>query len=123
MGSSKANEQVDSVGWGVCSLLAAARESCHRLVNSANIDLDVGRRLRLLREDAGLRIDELAPAADLAPSSLVAIEEGKLRPTPLTLARLAALLEAPMTALFDDSLAEAVVATRVTSRTKSANDP
>jgi|ERR1700722_12057422 transcriptional regulator with XRE-family HTH domain len=45
----------------------------------------VGRRLRELRVSSGISLDELARQADLRPSALVAIEEGRARPSVATL--------------------------------------
>lgn len=57
----------------------------------------IGRTLRMLREEAGVSIDELAALADLAPAALEAIEAGELVPSRSVAARLTAAVASHIT--------------------------
>jgi transcriptional regulator with XRE-family HTH domain len=86
---------------------------------NSKLNQDVGRRIRLLRESAGMQIIQLAPLVDLSPSDLIAIEEGRMRPRPETVVRLTQELKVPIGAFFDDSRAQEHIS--ATSK-KSADD-
>jgi transcriptional regulator with XRE-family HTH domain len=63
--------------------------------------VDVGERLRILREQRGLSQRALAAASDLSPNALSQIERGNVSPSVSTLNRLAAALGVPITAFFE----------------------
>lgn len=62
--------------------------------------VDVGARLRALREERRLSIKGLAEASGLAVNTLSLIEHGKSSPSVSTLQQLAAALRVPITAFF-----------------------
>lgn len=62
--------------------------------------VDVGARLRVLREAQRLSIKALAEASGLAVNTLSLIERGKSSPSVSTLQQLAAALRVPITAFF-----------------------
>lgn len=70
----------------------------HRI--SADQPVDVGARLRALREGRRLSIKALAEASGLAVNTLSLIEHGKSSPSVSTLQQLAAALRVPITAFF-----------------------
>jgi len=63
--------------------------------------VDVGNRLRVLREERGLSQRGLATASDLSPNALSQIERGNVSPSVSTLNRLASALGVPITAFFE----------------------
>ncbi len=89
---------------------------------------EVGRALRLLREDAGLSQAELARRADIGKSQLSKYESGKELPKLATLARLLEGLETePLTFFYSAHLfehrAELAPATLLVTTTKPYEDP
>lgn len=66
----------------------------------------MGRNLRRLRLERGLTQEALAHDADIAPSFLSQIENGKRSPTVTMLQTLATALHSPVVALFDDGKAQ-----------------
>lgn len=62
--------------------------------------LDVGARLRALREERGLSIRSLAVRSRLAVNTLSLIENGKTSPSVSTLQQLARAMDIPITAFF-----------------------
>jgi transcriptional regulator with XRE-family HTH domain len=63
-------------------------------------DVDVGGRLRALREARQLSIRALAEASDLAVNTLSLIENGRTSPSVSTLQQIAVALSLPITAFF-----------------------
>lgn len=66
--------------------------------------IDVGDRLRVLREQKGLSQQALAAASNLSPNALSQIERGGVSPSVSTLNQLANALGMPITAFFGESL-------------------
>lgn len=67
-------------------------------------EVNVGARLRALRERRGLTIRALAARSGLAINTLSLIEHGKTSPSVSTLQQLARALDAPITAFFSDPI-------------------
>jgi len=76
------------------------------LISSAQHEVNVGRRIRQLRKEAGLSIRALAEASDLNVNTLSLIENGRTSPSVSTLQRLAAPLKIPLTAFFEADVPE-----------------
>lgn len=66
---------------------------------------DLGRRLKEVRIRAGLTLRELARQADVSPSLISQIENGKSQPSVATLYTFSRLLHVSVDELFDDSAA------------------
>ncbi len=64
------------------------------------ISIDVGARLRALREERGLSLRALARKSGLSANALSMIERGRTSPSVSTLYKLAAALQVPVTAFF-----------------------
>lgn len=64
--------------------------------------LDVGRRVRALREARGLRLSDLATLTGVTPAALSTIETGKRDARATTLFKIAEALRVPITKLFSD---------------------
>ena len=62
--------------------------------------LDVGSRLKVLREERGISMRSLARSSALSANALSMIERGLTSPSVSTLAKIAAALEVPLTAFF-----------------------
>jgi transcriptional regulator with XRE-family HTH domain len=75
----------------------------------ANQGLDVGLRLRQLREEQGLTIRALAEKSGLNVNTLSLIENGKTSPSVGTLQQLAFALQVPITAFFEAAEPEAKI--------------
>jgi transcriptional regulator with XRE-family HTH domain len=73
------------------------------------IEPDVGARLRILREQRGLSLRELAERCDLSFNAIGRIERGDSSPTVSTLHQLANALEVSIGALFENGHEGAVV--------------
>lgn len=71
--------------------------------------VNVGLRLRELREEQGLTIRALAEKSGLNVNTLSLIENGKTSPSVSTLQQLAFALEVPITAFFESSEPEAKI--------------
>lgn len=69
-----------------------------------NHNLDVGRRLRTLREARRLTMRALAETSGLAVNTLSLIEHGKTSPSVSTLQQLAMALQVPISAFFEPEL-------------------
>ena len=69
-------------------------------MNKDVISIDVGRRLRMLREERRISMRALARASGLSANALSMIERGLTSPSVNTLTKLAYALETPVTALF-----------------------
>jgi transcriptional regulator with XRE-family HTH domain len=83
----------------------------------ASDQVDVGRRLRQLRTDREQSIRALAESSGLSVNTLSLIENGKTSPSVSTLQRLAAALNAPITAFFEtDAPASRVVHVKAQQR-------
>jgi transcriptional regulator with XRE-family HTH domain len=65
-----------------------------------NEALELGSRIRRLRRNAGLTLEEVARAADISKSLLSQVERGLASPSINTLRRIAGALEVPIAALF-----------------------
>ena len=68
--------------------------------------VDVGTRLRQLREDRNMSMRSLATASGLSANALSMIERGRTSPSVSTLYKLADALEVPITAFFRDELTD-----------------
>ena len=73
-------------------------------------EVDVGLRLRQLRNDHKLSIRSLAAASGLSVNTLSLIETGKSSPSVSTLQRVAAALSIPITSFFESSTASNSIA-------------
>ncbi len=71
------------------------------LESQVNSEINVGQRLRELREGRELSIRSLAQKSDLSVNTLSLIENGKTSPSVATLQQLAGALGVPMTAFFE----------------------
>src|SRR3972149_3670761 len=65
------------------------------------VSVNVGQRLRALREERGLSLRGLAKASELSPNALSQIERGNVSPSVSTLNRLATAMGMPVTAFFE----------------------
>ena len=70
------------------------------LYNKSAISINVGQRLRTLREERGTSMRALARRSGLSANALSMIERGLTSPSVSTLSKLANALEVPITALF-----------------------
>ncbi len=70
----------------------------------ATTEVDVGRRLRELRNERGLSIRALAIASGLNANTLTLIETGKTSPSVSTLQQLATALNTPIAAFFETDI-------------------
>src|SRR3954470_19322210 len=84
---------------GVLTPLAAQPDASGSTAPGAMDGL--GGRLKELRQEAGLSLRELARQADVSPSLVSQIENGKSRPSVSTLYTFARLLNVPVDVLFD----------------------
>ncbi len=83
-------------------------------------EVDVGGRLRTLREGQGLSIRALAEKSGLAVNTLSLIENGKTSPSVSTLQRVALALEIPITAFFEtDAPKKNVVYSKANNRPRA----
>src|SRR3954470_24391292 len=89
---------------GVLTPLAAQPDASGSTAPGAMDGL--GGRLKELRQQAGLSLRELARQADVSPSLISQIENGKSRPSVSTLYTLARLLNVPVNELFDATSTE-----------------
>ena len=81
--------------------------------------VDVGGRLRELREERSLSMRALARQSGLSANALSMIERGRSSPSVSTLYKLATALEVPITSLFqEDTDGSAVVFRKATERTR-----
>lgn len=81
-------------------------ETVPRWQNTAapGADINVGRRLRALREERDWSLRELAEKSGLALNTVSLIENAKTSPSVGTLQRLAVALEVPITAFFETNI-------------------
>lgn len=81
--------------------------------------IDIGHRLRVLREERGLTQRELARASRLSPNALSQIERGRVSPSVSTLNRLAAALGVPISIFFEvGAPRESIVFIKAARRTR-----
>ncbi len=73
------------------------------------VSVDVGSRLRKLREERGLSLRALARASGLSANALSMIERGLSSPSVSTLYKLSTALRVPITAFFRESLEKSEV--------------
>ncbi len=73
------------------------------MFNNDAISINVGARLRTLREARGLSMRALASLSGLSANALSMIERGRTSPSVSTLYKLATALEVPITAFFEES--------------------
>lgn len=89
------------------------------LTSRQAISVDVGNRLRQLRETCGVSMRTLATMSGLSANALSMIERGKTSPSVSTLYRLADALEVPVTDFFAPSpVREKVVFLKADERTR-----
>ena len=88
-------------------------------LDSDAMSVDVGARIRGLREARGLSIRALGRESGLSANALSMIERGRTSPSVSTLYRIATALGVPITEIFrTDPERESVVLTRASSRTR-----
>jgi len=81
--------------------------------------VDVGQRLRLLRDERNISMRSLARRSGLSANALSMIERGLTSPSVSTLNKLAAALEVPITAFFrQEPVREQIVFRRASERTR-----
>jgi transcriptional regulator with XRE-family HTH domain len=81
--------------------------------------VDVGQRLRVLREERGISMRALARRSGLSANALSMIERGLTSPSVSTLNKLATALEVPITAFFrQEPVREQVVFRKASERTR-----
>lgn len=81
--------------------------------------VDVGQRLRLLREERNVSMRALARRSGLSANALSMIERGLTSPSVSTLNKLATALQVPITAFFrTDAVREKVVFCKASQRTR-----
>lgn len=83
----------------------------------------LGARLKELRQSAGFSLRELARQADVSPSLVSQIENGKSRPSVSTLYSFARLLNVPVDELFDAESAAVVPPPVAATDYDEINDP
>jgi transcriptional regulator with XRE-family HTH domain/quercetin dioxygenase-like cupin family protein len=89
------------------------------LTSRAAVSVDVGNRLRQLRETCGVSMRTLATMSGLSANALSMIERGKTSPSVSTLYRLADALEVPVTDFFSPApVREKVVFLKADARTR-----
>lgn len=85
-------------------------ESVDQILESQEAaEVQVGRRLRILRLERGLSIRALAELSSLNVNTLSLIENGRTSPSVSTLQQLATALEVPITAFFENELLKSSV--------------
>ena len=81
--------------------------------------VDVGQRLRILREERGISMRALARRSGLSANALSMIERGLTSPSVSTLNKLASALEVPITAFFrQEPVREQIVFRKASERTR-----
>lgn len=81
--------------------------------------VDVGQRLRILREERGISMRALARRSGLSANALSMIERGLTSPSVSTLNKLAMALEVPITAFFrQEPVREPIVFRKASERTR-----
>jgi transcriptional regulator with XRE-family HTH domain len=81
--------------------------------------VNVGQRLRSLRERQGLSLRALAELCGLSVNAISLIERGETSPTVSSLHQLAMALGVPITNFFEEDQDEAIVLTRPSTRLRS----
>jgi transcriptional regulator with XRE-family HTH domain len=83
------------------------------------LSVDVGQKLRIMREERGLSIRALARASGISANALSMIERGRTSPSVSTLYKVADALDVPITMLFESSpQREPVVFRKASERTR-----
>lgn len=83
---------------------------------------DVGKQLRVFRQERGLSLRTLAELCHLSPNTISLIERGESSPSVSTLHRLATALNVQITAFFEGPIEHVqVVLTRAADRRRAAN--
>ena len=77
---------------------------------------DVGRRIRAIRAEQSLNLDQLARLTGISAPALSLIETGKRDARLTTLAKIAAALRVPLSTLLDDALPGADARTKDASQ-------
>ncbi len=81
--------------------------------------IDVGQRLRILREERGISMRALARRSGLSANALSMIERGLTSPSVSTLHKLSTALEVPITAFFrQEPVREPVVFRKASERSQ-----
>lgn len=83
----------------------------------------LGQRLKAVRVQAGLTLRELARAADVSPSLISQIENGKSQPSVATLYAFSRLLNVSVDELFEDDPQESAVPVAVNGNGATRVDP
>jgi transcriptional regulator with XRE-family HTH domain len=86
------------------------------------VERGVGRRIRELREARGLSLKSLAEQCGLSLNAISRIERGESSATVASLHRLAAALEAPITAFFGNASGQSTVLVRRTQRLRTRGE-
>ena len=71
--------------------------------NEHKILVDIGRRIRAIRAEQSLNLDQLARLTGISAPALSLIETGKRDARLTTVAKIAAALRVPLSALLDDT--------------------
>lgn len=85
---------------GIMSALTMAAEDQMDTNVKDGGSIDVGNRLKVLREERGISMRSLARSSSLSANALSMIERGLTSPSVSTLTKIAAALEVPITAFF-----------------------
>lgn len=89
------------------------------LLGKDAISVDVGERLRMLRQERGMSMRALARASGLSANALSMIERGRTSPSVSTLYKLSEAMNVPITAFFRENPPQnEVVFTKSTERTR-----
>ncbi len=72
--------------------------------NEQTLLADIGGRIRAIRAEQSLNLDQLARLTGISAPALSLIETGKRDPRLTTLAKIAAALRVPLSTLLDDAL-------------------
>jgi transcriptional regulator with XRE-family HTH domain len=87
-----------------------------------DIHARIARRVRALRAELGITLDELAARSEVSRSMISLVERGEASPTAVVLEKIATGLRVPLASLFDDAAATPSPLARKQDRT-SWRDP
>lgn len=94
-----------------------------RLVETDALAHSIGSRVRALRKDAGLTIEQLAHATDLSTNHIGGVERGTANPSVEVLTKVAVVLEVDVSSLVDGYEGKTVAQLRKVARTGIAKMP
>lgn len=87
-------------------------------MDEPSILMDVGGRLRVLRQRRGLSLRDLAAQCDLSVNTISLIERGQMAPSVVTLHKLSTALGVKITAFFDEPGERSVVFVKAAERSR-----